>query len=387
VFTRTGIAVVVVALVVVVAGVVVGYPELVGLGAGVGVAPVVARLRARRPPPFTVSRLLDPERVEVGAEAVSVVTVRNEGRRRTRRVRTTETVAGPAVAVDLPSLDAGETAAPVSIPLPADRRGIHVVGPLRFGRPEPFGFTAAEGGDGSTALLTVYPRVHRLAPLGAGATRDLDGPTSDLAREGGIAFHGLRGYVAGDDIRLIDWRATARSVVGDLYVRQHVETVRPDLDVVVDTAAERYDADGFELAMEVAASVAASSIGAMHPVRVRTTSVDPEPNLAAGGAAVVLGPVLDALASLEPGDAAPLDVAVHALRSSEPGHSVVVVSGGVDDAAVVAATEDLRQFARVVVLRAMPGAARADVISLGRATVLTVRTGDDVVRLWNGHLA
>ena len=68
----------------------------------------------------------------------------------------------------------------------------------------------------------------RLAKL-----RELEGMTPVLIRGQGTEFDSLREYVVGDDVRSIDWRATARRA--DVVVR----TWRPERDrrvvIVLDT--------------------------------------------------------------------------------------------------------------------------------------------------------
>lgn len=63
--------------------------------------------------------------------------------------------------------------------------------------------------------------------------RELDGATRLMVRGQGTEFDSLREYVRGDDVRSIDWRATARRQ--DLVV----QTWRPERDrrvvIVIDT--------------------------------------------------------------------------------------------------------------------------------------------------------
>lgn len=89
--------------------------------------------------------------------------------------------------------------------------------------------------------------------------RELDGATSVMVRGQGTEFDSLRDYVRGDDVRSIDWRATARRK--DLVVR----TWRPERDrrvvIIVDsgrTSAARIDNEprldtAFESALLLAA--------------------------------------------------------------------------------------------------------------------------------------
>jgi len=89
--------------------------------------------------------------------------------------------------------------------------------------------------------------------------RDLDGRTASLVRGQGTEFDSLREYVPGDDVRSIDWRATARAA--DVMVR----TWRPERDrhilVVLDTgrtsAGRVGDAPRLDASMDAALLLAA----------------------------------------------------------------------------------------------------------------------------------
>jgi uncharacterized protein (DUF58 family) len=138
-----------------------------------------------------------------------------------------------------------------------DRRAAHVtvrsVGPV--------GLAAREVSIPATGTLRVLPpfgsRKHlpgKLARL-----RELDGRTALRIRGQGTEFDSLRDYVEGDDVRSIDWRATARrrSVV--------VRTWRPERDrrvlIVLDTsrtsAARVGDEPRLDAAMDAALLLAA----------------------------------------------------------------------------------------------------------------------------------
>src|SRR5690606_3018218 len=75
------------------------------------------------------------------------------------------------------------------------------------------------------------PRSHPVRTVPVGASRSLDGVV-DAAQYGSITFHALREYVPGDDLRHVHWRTSAH--VGQLMVRQHVETSLPRIVVLVD---------------------------------------------------------------------------------------------------------------------------------------------------------
>ncbi len=131
------------------------------------------------------------------------------------------------------------------------RRSEHVtvrsVGPLRLAARQ-----AAIGAEGS---ITVLPPFHsrRHLPSRLARLRELEGRTSVMVRGQGTEFDSLREYVRGDDVRSIDWRATARSAAPDDLV---VRTWRPERDrrvvVVVDTGRNAAARVGDETRLDTA---------------------------------------------------------------------------------------------------------------------------------------
>lgn len=132
--------------------------------------------------------------------------------------------------------------------------------------------------------------------------RELDGNTSVQVRGQGTEFDSLREYVRGDDVRAIDWRATARA--GTTMLR----TWRPERDrhvvILIDTgrtsAARVGDGVRLDAAMEAALLLAALATRAgdhVHlvmfdrVVRARVTGTD---------GAALLPALVDAMAPVEP---------------------------------------------------------------------------------------
>ncbi|GAA4062957.1 DUF58 domain-containing protein [Nonomuraea soli] len=174
--------------------------------------------------------------VRLGQTATVDLVVENPGKRRVRGVLRDAWA---------PSAGAWPRSQAVDVP-PGERRRYSVVlTPVRRGdrRSEavtvrslgPLGLAARQGGHSSPWSVRVLPpflsRKHlpsRLARL-----RELDGQHPALVRGQGTEFDSLREYVAGDDVRSIDWRATARR--NDVVVR----TWRPERDrrvlIVLDT--------------------------------------------------------------------------------------------------------------------------------------------------------
>lgn len=201
---------------------------------------------------------VDPIRVTVGDPAGGALVVRNTGSRRMLPLRIELIVGRGAAVFDIPSLPADGTHDELFV-LPTTRRQIIPVGPARSVRGDPLGLTRRTIDWTEPVELYVHPRIVRLENLGAGFLRDLEGqPTTDLSTND-VAFHTLREYVPGDDRRFIHWKTTAR--VGDLMVRQFVDTRRSHLAVVLDTRPSSYlDADEFELAVSLAGSLGARAL-------------------------------------------------------------------------------------------------------------------------------
>ena len=89
-----------------------------------------------------------------------------------------------------------------------------------------------------------------------GVIRDQEGIPSDEISMSDLAFHALREYVPGDELRHVHWRSSAKA--NKLQIRQYHDTRRSHLTVVVDDDSGSYgDPEDFETAVSVAASVAA----------------------------------------------------------------------------------------------------------------------------------
>jgi uncharacterized protein (DUF58 family) len=237
----------------------------------------------------------------------------------------------------------------VSYRLPTDRRGEIQVGPLRFVRADPLGVSRRVHRYGAEVMLLVRPKVHPLPLLASGRARQLEGSTSDRSLAGTVTFNTLREYVQGDDLRHIHWRTTART--GTLMIRQLVDASRPETAVVLDIRPELYvgneSGTDFELAVDVAASIAVAAARHGFPVRM-LSSAGPLLTTGDGGA------LLDRLAVVRPESRGDLRTALELLRRSYGGGLLAVVSGRLDSAYLAAIASVGRRFDRVVLLRIGP---------------------------------
>ncbi|AWT57054.1 DUF58 domain-containing protein [Mycolicibacterium smegmatis] len=200
---------------------------LAAVGADAALAGSARRLHVRRSGDHTA---------RLGQTVDTVVEIHNPGRRRVRgRVRD----AWPPSACALPRVHPLDAAAAEQVRLVTRlqpvRRGdqrsetvtVRSIGPLGLA-----GRQAVHRVPHQVRILPPFlSRKHlpsRLARL-----RELDGAIPVLIRGQGTEFDSLREYVVGDDVRSIDWRATARRA--DVVVR----TWRPERDrrlvIVLDT--------------------------------------------------------------------------------------------------------------------------------------------------------
>ncbi|MGC4897397.1 DUF58 domain-containing protein [Micromonospora sp. DT31] len=328
--TARGVGLLVAAVVLLGVGFRFSYPELTVLGAAAGVAVGYAVVTAAWRPRLTVGRRADPDRVARGEPAAMELTVRNTGRLRAANLVAEDRCAGALVPVPLLRLRPGRDTV-VRYEVPTQRRGVVPVGPLRVVRRDPLGLVALTRGYGGTVPVWVHPRIHPLSAVPTGAGRSLDG-RADSVPHGSITFDSLREYVVGDELRRVHWRTSAR--VGELMVRENVDTSLPSIVVVLDNRARAHPhrvggvADSFEAACEAAASVVAAAVREDLPVQLLL--VVP----AHGEPAGVAGP-LDRLAAVDlvEGGTEVLPAATGRLRRDRLGDTLVFLTGpgGGDD--------------------------------------------------------
>ncbi len=177
-----------------------------------------------------------------------------------------------------------------------DRVTVRSVGPL--------GLAARQGRHEVPWRVRVQPPFtsRRFLPEKLARLRQLDGRVAARVRGQGTEFDSLREYVEGDDVRSIDWRATARRT------ETVVRTWRPERDrrllLVLDTgrtsAGRVGDAPRLDAALDAALLLAALAVRAGD--RVDLLAVDRELRAAVEGAGRddVLPRLVDVMARLEP---------------------------------------------------------------------------------------
>ncbi|WP_207343834.1 DUF58 domain-containing protein [Arthrobacter sp. E3] len=197
---------------------------------------IVDTVLAASPRKVALQRSL-PSGVRLGEPATALLRLANESPRMLRgQVKDGwQPSAGAANALQTLEIRPGERAA-LSITLRPSRRGdLHTehVSIRSFG---PLGMAARQTTISAPGTLRVLPPFNskRHLPSKLRKLRELDGRAAVQIRGAGTEFDSLRDYVRGDDVRSIDWRATARRQ--DVVVR----TWRPERDrrvvIVLDTS-------------------------------------------------------------------------------------------------------------------------------------------------------
>lgn len=262
--------------------------------------------------------------------------------------------------------------------IPTHKRGVIDLGPARIARRDPFGIFNRDVEFPHVDRIWIHPRTVELQMLSSGFASDLEGPTFDTSPAGDVAFHTVRDYVDGDNFRHIHWPSTARRVDGTLMVRHYVDNRRPIVGVYVDNDPSRIGVRDFEAAMELAASIATSSLeetgeGAAYVGSDYVFGVE---------SAQTESDLLDrfAEAALAPeGSAVSIDVGVAGLIASEPAVSTLVVITGAVDFAWLA-----DQLADLFAGRVLPVSVSADGFpNVGSDDVIRVADLQEFAMAWS----
>lgn len=265
--TRTGRWTVILSVIVGVASAAAGITPLVVVSVACLAATAMAFAAVVEAPRVSTQRAARPMEVLRGSPVE--VTLMFIGRsKRARSFTVIEQIDGNPFTTEMPALAAGESSS-LRYPLDTTRRGIIETGPLLVRRSDLLGLVTAEASMSDRLSVAVRPRRVQIRSLPTGQLRDLEGPTREVS-QGTATFHQLRDYVAGDDLRLVHWRSTART--GQLMVKQMVDTSRPQLVVVLDNRTSVATDEDFEVMVEVAHSVLHAAEQDQFPFQLLVTS-------------------------------------------------------------------------------------------------------------------
>ncbi|MBM4456868.1 MAG: DUF58 domain-containing protein [Chloroflexi bacterium] len=157
------------------------------------------------------------------------------------------------------------------------RRGCYELGPALLSTGDLFGFAEAHGRMEQRDYLTVYPRVIPLGQLRLtsrsplGTIKSQQHIFADPAR-----ITGVREYRAGDPLRSVDWKNSAR--VGQLQVKKHEPAVSLTSLIVLEMNTESFGrqtrVSASEWGIVVAASLANHLVGQRQAVGLACNGLD-----------------------------------------------------------------------------------------------------------------
>lgn len=154
--------------------------------------------------------------------------------------------------------------------IPAKRRGVITVGPVRMVRSDGLGLLRRVRDLAEPLEMIIHPVTVRIPFDATGFHSDIEGVITAKLSSSDVAFHALREYVPGDDRRNVHWPTTART--GTLVVRQFEETRRSHHVMVLDSAAESWRESDFELGVSIAASLVLAGVRESRQVSFATSS-------------------------------------------------------------------------------------------------------------------
>lgn len=247
-------------------GYAVGLQELVALAIALVVATVVCLGYVRSgPPDLQVSRRARPAVGGVGGQLWVEVTAANRTpgpapaavlRSRAELLAVAHGRAGPPTVARwlIPELGPGLSSS-AAVPLPTSQRGVWSIGPLENVVGDPLGLFTRSRVAAPALHVVVGPRSVPLAPLPVAALRRSGGgPAGPAQPAPGADLRSLRDYQAGEDVRRVHWRTSAR--LGRLMVRQDEEPGLVQVALFVDLCGGRPGDLAVEECLEAAASVA-----------------------------------------------------------------------------------------------------------------------------------
>ncbi|MGH3429421.1 MAG: DUF58 domain-containing protein [Mycobacteriales bacterium] len=378
--TRRGFGLLLAGVTLILTGLLFGYHELTIIGVAALLAVAGALIFAMRRWTLDVHRDVEPDRIIRGGECLGLVSVRNHARWRGVDLIAFDRCGDMTVVVPVLRLGPSKVTA-VQYPLPTQRRGVVTVGPLRIERRDPLDIIRVSREYGGTRQVWVHPAPQQLRTVPVGRARSFDGMV-DQVEHGSITFHALREYVPGDDLRHVHWRTAAR--VGQLMVREHVDTSLPRVVVLLDNRRASYpDPDAFEHAADAAASVVIAALRTSLHVSLHVSS-----GRAVAGSDANPGTqaFLDAFAESDLTDDQSMGAAIDRLRSRKLGDTLVVLTGdsGESDIAGIARLRGTYPSILVGVIgdRTSHTSSDAGMLVIGARNAAQFATAWDEVRSW-----
>jgi uncharacterized protein (DUF58 family) len=270
--TRRGWVLVVLATVLMVAGVLIRVVELLPIAvAAFTLLAVSAFWVVLRRWNVIADRRVATPRVALGAVARIELSVRNLDHRRSPPLFAQDGFdgGGRVALFSVAPLAPGELRQ-ATYRLNTTQRGVFNLGPLELALHDPFGMVRAVHQAAGISQLVVHPVIEPLTSLPPSGLSDEAGTgTAGLVGHRNDEFFALREYRTGDDLRRVHWASSART--DDLMIRSDQAAWQGRLIVIADLREEVHDRESLEAGLSAAASIADAAFHAGTPVRLLTT--------------------------------------------------------------------------------------------------------------------
>jgi uncharacterized protein (DUF58 family) len=262
-------------------------------------------LLAPRPGQLEVTRRPGAAPVRQGQTTSTALVVANPGRRRVRGLLRDawQPSAGATGNRHRLDLSPGDQVL-LRTSLTPSRRGDRRAAGVTVRCTGPLGLAARQRSLDVPGTVRVLPPFHsrKHLPSRLARLRELDGRAAVRARGQGTEFDSLRDYVLGDDVRSIDWRATARSrnVVVRTWQPERQRRVLLVLDTSRTSAGRVDDVPRLDSAMDAGLLLAALASRAGDSVDFLAGDRQVRARVRAGTRGDALPHVVEAMADLEP---------------------------------------------------------------------------------------
>lgn len=351
-------------------GVATRSPGALGVGLVALAFVLVNRLLFRGNAEVSAERKLDVQRLFEGDSTRVDLKLANPGKRLLfvevrdrlpRQVKVQEGKGAPYDFLALPRHGAGRLHYEMSAPL----LGVYEVGPTDLRLEDPFGLFFEERSVAPADTLWVLPRQEdlRKAALLSRLPLPLLGEHQVNRPGDGFDFFALREYVPGDTMRMVNWKASARS--GKMMVNQMERTTAAEVAIFIDGRAVLNvgpeNASPRVLAARAAASIVDFVYKTKDNARIylytdHVREIEPMP------AERMIPHVMEQMAELQPKGDFPMALAVRqALPSLKPFTPVILITPLLDDGTIMEAASILLANEMILTVitpepQALPGA-------------------------------
>jgi uncharacterized protein (DUF58 family) len=289
---------------------------------------VVARARLR----LSCERRVSPAQVVVGDPLVGELVVSKAGTLPTGLLHFEDEV--PPGLGRTPRFTAqhftGEWRRDITYPLAGTQRGRYTTGPLTVRASDPFGMVNLDRRFTATSDVMVTPRIVPLPGMrnasGAGMSGDASPQKIGVVGQDDVL---VREYRAGDDVRRVHWRSTARR--NEIMVRREEQAWDPAAAVLLDSRFVAHEGEGrdgsFEWAVSAAASVAVHFVETGFRVDLFDADGTMVTHQRAVHASATRQQVVEKMTEVGLSSRPTFDRAVEAMSAAQGGQLVVAVTG------------------------------------------------------------